>query len=185
MAKSIERLRRKQRTKTAVMSSLFQHFSDTSVAWWLSLFPLTYLLHIADEYWSGDGYSAHVFKTYGIELSPSRFIVLQAIGFALMTSGVVLAIVFRFPNTLLVTFSGIVFVNSLVHIFRSLINGHAEPGLTTALLLWLPLGLITLVLVRNNMSFGRFCFAFLLGAMISSVVEMIAKTGGTFGVRRL
>src|SRR4030095_7116177 len=112
------------------MSSLIQHFSDTATVWWLSLLPLTYLIHIADEYWSGDGYSTHLFKTYGIELSPTRFIGLQALGITLMTIGVVLAIMFGFPNTLLVILSGIVFVNSLIHIFRSLSLGRAEPGLT-------------------------------------------------------
>jgi hypothetical protein len=160
------------------MSSLLQHFSDTSTAWWLSLFPLTYIVHIADEYWSGDGYSTHLFNNYGVELSPSRFIALQMVGLTLMTLGVVLAIVFRFPNMLLVVFSGIVFVNSLIHIFRSFSIGHAEPGLRTSLLLWFPLGLITLLLIRDNMSLKRFCFAFVVGALISGLVEMIAKRGG-------
>ncbi len=163
---------------TAVMNSLFQHFSDSSIVWWLCLFPLTYVIHIADEYWSGCGYSAHLFKTYGIELSPSRFIALQMVGVALMALGIVLAVMFRFPNLLLVVLSGIVFVNSLVHIFRSLTLGHAEPGLTTSLLLWFPLGLITLLLLRDNMTFTRFCFAFLVGALISGMVEAIAKRGG-------
>ena len=160
------------------MSGLLQHFSDTSIVWWLSLFPLTYVIHIADEYWSGGGYSAHLFNTYGVELSPSRFIALQMLGLTLMTVGIVLAVVFRFPMTLLVIFSGIVFVNSLVHIFRSLSLGHAEPGLTTSLLLWFPLGLITLLTIRDNMSLTRFCLAFMAGAMISGLVEVIAKRGG-------
>jgi len=160
------------------MSSLIQHFSDTAIGWWLSLFPLTYLIHIADEYWSGGGYSSHLFNTYGIELSPTRFIGLQALGITLMTAGIVCAVIFNFPNTLLVILSGIVFVNSLIHIFRSLSLGHAEPGLKTSLLLWLPLGLITLLLIRDSVSFPRFCFAFLMGAAICGIVELIAQRGG-------
>jgi len=160
------------------MSSLLQHFSDTSIVWLLSLFPLTYVIHIADEYWSGGGYSAHLFNTYGIELSPSRFIRLQALGITLMIVGIVFAVMFSFPNTLVVILSGIVFVNSLIHIFRSLSIGHAEPGLKTSLLLWLPLGLLTLLLIHDSMSFPRFCFAFLTGAGICGIVELIAQRGG-------
>src|SRR5262245_21895634 len=99
------------------MSSLLQHFSDTATVWWLSLFPLTYLIHIVDEYWSGDGYPTHLVNTYGIELSPLRFIALQALGLALMIVGIVFAVAFSFPNTLLAILSGVVFVNSLIHIF--------------------------------------------------------------------
>jgi hypothetical protein len=160
------------------MSSLIEHFSDTATVWWLSLFPLTYLIHIADEYWSAGGYSTHLFKTYGIELSPSRFIGLQALGLTLMIIGVVLAEILGFPNTLMVILSGVVFVNSLIHIFRSLSLGHAEPGLTTSLLLWLPLGLLTMLLTHDSMSFRRFCFAFLMGAAICGIVELIAQRGG-------
>ena len=160
------------------MSSLLQHFSDTSTVWWLSLFPLTYIFHIADEYWSGDGYSIHLFNNYGVELSPSRFIVLQALGLTLMVVGIVLAVAFGFPNTLLAILSGVVFVNSLIHIFRSMSLGHAEPGLTTSLLLWFPLGFLTLLLIRDNMSFWRLCFAFGAGALICGLVELIAQRGG-------
>ena len=160
------------------MSGLLQHFSDTSIVWWLSLFPLTYVIHIADEYWSGGGYSAHLFNTYGVELSPSRFIGLQALGITLMIVGIVFAVIFRFPNTLLVILSGIVFVNSLIHIFRSLSIGHAEPGLKTSLFLWLPLGLLTLLLIRDSVSFPRFCFAFLTGAAVCGIVELLAQRGG-------
>jgi hypothetical protein len=165
------------------MSTLLQHFSDTSTVWWLSLFPLTYLIHIVDEYRSGDGYSAHLFNTYGIELSPSRFILLQALGLTLMIVGIVFAVAFSFPNTLLVILSGVVFVNSLIHIFRSMSLGHAEPGLTTSLLLWLPLGLVTLLLSHDSMRLPRFCFAFLIGATICGIVELIAQRGGR--LRRL
>ncbi|MDQ3172961.1 MAG: hypothetical protein M3Q91_04515 [Acidobacteriota bacterium] len=41
---------------------------------------VTYLLHIAEEYWGGEGYSAYLLKLRGVQLSPTRFLVVQAIG---------------------------------------------------------------------------------------------------------
>ena len=46
-----------------------EHFSDPTLAIWLALFPLTYLAHIAEEYWAGGGYSDYLRRTYSVELS--------------------------------------------------------------------------------------------------------------------
>jgi len=53
---------------------------NTSTTLWSWLFPVTYLLHLAEEYWGGEGYSAYLLKLRGVQLSPTRFLVVQAIG---------------------------------------------------------------------------------------------------------
>ena len=160
------------------MTNLFAFFSDTSTIFWLALFPLTYALHIADEYWSGEGYSAHVFKNYGIELSSPRFLALQMFGLALMIVGIALAAALRFPNSLLTILAGVVLANALVHSARCIMAAQTEPGLTTALVLWLPLGSVTILRTWSSMNPARFWFALLVGLLISGLVELIAMRGG-------
>jgi Protein of unknown function with HXXEE motif len=156
------------------MRYLFNNFSDT----WLILFPLTYLLHIAEEYWGGGGYSAYLMRSHFVELSPERFLVLQSLGILLMLIGLLLSIPLRFPMTMLTIIAAVVLVNGLVHSTRSLIEWSYTPGLVTAVLLWIPLGVISLLNTWSNMRIGRFAFAVLTGIAISLLVELIAMRGG-------
>lgn len=160
------------------MRIVFNSFSDSWLIYWLILFPLTYLLHIAEEYWGAGGYSAYLMRSHFIELSPARFLVLQSLGMVLMLVGFLISIPLRFPLTMLTIIAAVVLVNGLVHSTRSLIEWSYTPGLITAVLLWVPLGLISLFNTFNNMRLGRFAFAVLTGIAISLLVELIAMRGG-------
>jgi len=161
-----------------IMTILNNYFSSTSDLIWLALFPLTYLLHIAEEYWGGGGYSAHVFKTHGIELSQPRFLALHSLGLVLMVAGIVLATSFKFPRMALVILASVVLVNGLIDGLRSIISTHYGPGLLTAIGLWLPLGCVTLITLRHSMSGIRFTLGAIIGVAISGMVELIAMRGG-------
>jgi len=160
------------------MNSLNNYFSDSSIMLWGGLFPFTYLLHIAEEYWGGGGYSAHVFKTHGIELSQPRFLALHSLGLVLMVAGIVLATSFSFPRMMLVILGSIVLANGLIDALRSIVRTHYGPGLVTAIGLWLPLGCVTLVTLRHSMSGLRFTVGAITGVTVSGMVELIARRGG-------
>ena len=160
------------------MRQLFNSFSDSWLIYWLILFPLTYLLHIAEEYWGGGGYSAYLMKSHFIELSPARFLVLQSLGMVLMLIGFLISIPLRFPLTMLSIIATVILVNGVVHSARSFFEWGYTPGLITALLLWIPLGAISLVNTWNNMPVRRFLFAVAVGGAISLLVEVIAMRGG-------
>ncbi len=160
------------------MNSLNHYFSDSSLMLWTGLFSFTYLLHIAEEYWVGGGYSAHVFKTRGIELSQTRFLALHSLGLVLMVAGIVLATSLRFPRTMFVILGATVLVNSLIDALSSIVSSHYGPGLVTAIGLWLPLGCLSLVTFRYGMSGIRFTLAVAIGATVSGLVEVIAMRGG-------
>jgi hypothetical protein len=166
------------------MRIVFNSFSDSWLIYWLILFPLTYLLHIAEEYWGAGGYSAYLMRSHFIELSPARFLVLQSLGMVLMLIGFLISIPLRFPLTMLTIIAAVVLVNGLVHSTRSLIEWSYTPGLITAVLLWVPLGVISLFNTFNNMRLGRFAFAVLTGIAISLLVELIAMRGGRMLVSR-
>src|SRR5687767_9975945 len=144
------------------MRHLFNNFSDTWLIFWLILFPLTYLAHIAEEYWGGGGYSAYLMRSHFVELSPGRFLALQTLGMFLMLVGILISIPLRFPLTMLTIIAAVILVNGLVHAARSVIELSYTPGLVTAAFLWIPLGVISLISTWNNMRTGRFLFAVII-----------------------
>src|SRR5262244_284046 len=161
-----------------LLSSLLQYLSDNRLQLWLALFPLTYALHIAEEYWGGNGYSTYLFKQHGVDLSPARFLTLQSLGFTLMIAGILLALALGFPHRMLVILGSVILVNGLVHTGRSISASLYEPGLITSLVLWIPLGGITLLLLSRTMAPRNFFLAVLIGAAISGFVELISFRGG-------
>src|SRR2546427_10754663 len=73
------------------MASTNQVQSEASVAFWSWLFPVTYIFHIAEEYWGGEGYPAYLLRLRGVYLSPTRFLFDQALGLALVLAGIIIA----------------------------------------------------------------------------------------------
>lgn len=155
--------------------------SDSLVIIWLSLFPLTYLAHIAEEYLCGGGYSHYLLTRYSVQLSQQRFLILQTLGMFLMLVGVGLGIMLRFPLTTVAILSAVIAGNVLVHVVRSVQDRSYTPGLITAVILWLPLALISLVTVWGRVPTNRLLLAGLAGCAANVVVELLsfskAQTG--------
>ena len=84
------------------MANISSNSSDTTTTIWSWLFPVTYLIHIAEEYWGGGGYSAYLLRLRGVHLSPTRFLLAQSIGVILVVVGIMLARRFNFPHMMLV-----------------------------------------------------------------------------------
>ena len=152
-------------------------FDATNMLWpWL--FPFTYLVHMAEEYWGGDGYSAYLSRTKGVDLTSARFLLLTALGLVLMVAGIPLAGMFRFPQLLLVILGTVVLVNGVSHGVSSLFTAKYNPGLISGILIWIPLGVITLVQLRDRMSVARYLTAVAIGVSIQAVVSLISLRGG-------
>ncbi len=152
--------------------------SNTSITLWSWLFPVTYLIHIAEEYCGGEGYSAYLLRLRDIQLSPTQFLLVQGIGLGSMIVGIILARRFGFPNLLSVILGSVVLVNGFTHTMLSL--GHAEyvPGLITSILLWIPLGIATLVGFRRSMREARYWLCAALGVAINGIIELVTSKAG-------
>ncbi len=144
----------------------------------LWLFPATYLIHIAEEYWMGGGFSAYVARVRGVNLPPSRFLLMNGIGLALMILGVVLSERFKFSQWLLVCLGMVVMGNGLSHTVNSLVTREYNPGLISGLLIWIPLGLTALLHARKKMAGRRYWVALLIGIGILLVVALLTLSGG-------
>lgn len=152
--------------------------SDKTITLLLWLVPATYLIHIAEEYWGGEGFPAYIARTRGVTLAPSRFLLMNGIGWALMVIGVVLAHKYGFTNWLMVCFGMIVLGNGVSHTMNSLLTREYNPGLVSGLLIWIPLGLLSLIYVKRRMGGRKYWVALSIGIGILIVVALLALSGG-------
>src|SRR5438067_12775056 len=109
-------------------------------AFWLALFPITYALHFAEEYWCGEGYPAYLLRLRGVELSTTRFVTLQAIGFLLVVAGCFISRQLRWGEFCALILAGVVFSNGLSHTITAIWDGGYGPGLIVSAFIWIPLG---------------------------------------------
>src|SRR5690349_125720 len=112
---------------------------------WIWLFPLTYLGHIAEEVWGGQGFAAWFDRVAGFHLTSLELVILNAAGWVAMSIGVVLVSRSAKWRWVLTALGGIVLMNVLLHAAGSIITHSYSPGLVTSGLFWLPLGLFTLL----------------------------------------
>ena len=151
--------------------------SSTHCLW---LFVITYVMHIAEEFWGGEGYSAYLLKNRGVYMSPARFLIVQAIGIALMVSGVLIAKRLKFSNSLAVVFGAAVLVNALIHLVNSLRSMTYEPGLISGTIIWIPLGLFSIIYFRRRvLNQKRFWISIAIGIAINLAVVVITLRAGS------
>jgi dolichyl-phosphate-mannose--protein O-mannosyl transferase len=144
---------------------------------WPWLFPLTYLIHVAEEYWGGEGYPAYMLRVRGVHLSSTRFLVAQTLGTVLMAAAVILSRRFNFPNMMVIIMASIVLVNGLTHTATSISNGGYDPGVFSSVLMWIPLGIFSLIRFKQDVSRKRYLIAIAIGLGVNVLVYVITMRG--------
>jgi hypothetical protein len=151
--------------------------SAPSVALWSWLFPLTYLIHIAEEFYGGEGYPAYLKRLRGVEMSSTKFLLGQAIGLALIVLGILIARRLSFPRQLLVILGTVVLFNGLSHLATSAYYREYGPGLASGVLIWIPFGVVTLTRFKSSMRRLRFWLYVAIGIAINVVIAMLTLKG--------
>lgn len=152
--------------------------STDTVNFWLWVFPITYLIHIAEEYWGGEGYPAYILRLRGVQMSTARFLLAQSVGVVLVTVGVILARRYNFPQMMLIILGSIVLVNGITHTVTALSIMSYGPGLWSSIFIWMPLGIFTLLRFRNAVSRKRYWIAIAIGVGVNVVVGILTMRGG-------
>ena len=145
---------------------------------WGWLFPATYALHILEELWGGEGFTAWMARVAGVELAPGRFLVWNALALLSMAAGVLLAERFRHLRWLLVAYAVAFLLNALSHLAASLYTASYSPGLVSSLLLWLPLAALTLLGFRKTLTRRGRRAGVLVGLLMHCVVLALTLLGG-------
>ncbi len=141
------------------------------------LFPLTYLIHVAEEYWCGEGYPAYILRVRGVHLSNTRFLAAQTLGTLLMAMGILLARRFNFRHMMIIIMASTVLVNGLTHTMTSLSSLTYGPGVLSSALIWIPLSLFCLVLFKKNLSRKRYLTGVAIGLGVNVLVFVITMRG--------
>ena len=137
------------------------------------LYPASYLLHIIEELWGGDGFVAWFSKAFSRGLTDRSFLTLNCLALALLTAGIILILKGAPLRWLLPSFATAVLTNGLSHLLASLWTASYSPGTYTGLLLWVPLGAGTLWHMWARMKAGKFWTGVTLGLSIHAVVLLV------------
>ena len=155
---------------------------DRRTILWSWLFPLSYLIHIAEEYWGGEGYPAYLLRLRGVHMSTARFLAAQSVGFILVTMGVILARRLKFLPMMLVILGALVAGNALTHTVTALSIFEYGPGLLSSIFVWGPLGIATIIRYKSAIDHQRqYWIAIAIGIGINVVVGILAMRGGRVG----
>jgi len=143
--------------------------------YWPILFPLTYLVHIAEEYYGGfPNWSA---RFLGFHLTPDGFLQLNIVAWIIMLSASVLVVRDTSLSWLIMPFAGATFINGCAHVIASVITTSYSPGLISGLTLWLPLGAITLRRCYRDFSHKVFWIGISVGVLLHVLVTVLAIVG--------
>jgi hypothetical protein len=138
-----------------------------ALAW---LYPLTFLIHIAEEYWAGERFFNWLSRVAGVHLSPQRFLALNALFLLVMTAASVVAVAARQP-TIVVVLACIVIANAALHAGGTIVTASYSPGVLSAMVLWLPLAVITIRRARAELTPVK-----IAGAAIAAVAAHAAAS---------
>jgi len=158
------------------MQTNFRTAAAVNLLSWV--FPITYLIHIAEEYWVGEGYPAYILRLRGVHMSTTRFLLAQGVGFVLVTIGILLARRFKFPQMMLVILGAIVLVNGITHTLTALSIMRYGPGLWSSIFIWMPLGLFTIWRFRNAVTRRKYWIAIAIGVGVNVMVGILTMRGG-------
>jgi hypothetical protein len=152
---------------------------DRGTIIWSWLFPLSYLLHIAEEYWGGEGYPAYILHLRGVHMSTARFLAAQSVGFILVTIGVILARRLKFLPMMLVILGTIVAGNALTHAVTALSILRYGPGLFSSIFVWGPLGIASMIRFKGYIDDQRqYWIAIAIGVGVNVIVGILTMRGG-------
>ncbi|MFN2453149.1 MAG: HXXEE domain-containing protein [Pyrinomonadaceae bacterium] len=142
---------------------------------WIWLFPATLLVHLVEEYVGGVAFADSPRGMRGINISRPLFVILTGAGLLLVVAGVAAAQRFGFSQLMLAILGIFVLINGISHTITTTLKAEYNPGVISGLLLWIPLGAMTLVRVKGNMDGQRFWTGIALGIISHAVVSLLAR----------
>ena len=138
------------------------------------LFPSSYIVHLAEEYFIAGGFPHWVESTFALRFSNREFVAWNALALALMCVGAWLVSrdpKFRFIE---IALSIAVLGNVVAHALASAVSWTYSPGLITGIVMWIPLGTVRLRIARKATSLrARVAGTYLgIGVVLMTVVVL-------------
>lgn len=141
---------------------------------WAGLLLLAYAAHVCEEWWGGPGFSAWTHAVLGVEVSPSRFIAINAGGFSLFAAGIAAAIRSHRFGWIAAALAALLFLNGTLHLLATAGFATYSPGTVTGVLLYLPLGGLVLRHMSRVLPAPEFLRALMAGVAAHALMALAA-----------
>ncbi len=151
--------------------------SETWRGPWISLFPIAYVLHIAEEAFCGVTFPNWASNVWGTDFTRDEFLTLNAAALTLMSVLVLCIRVSRAGHSILTVFAFAVTFNGAAHAVASLATVSYSPGTFTGVALFLPLGLRTLAECRRTLTPRTFRIGIGMGGAAHALISWLAFRG--------
>jgi Protein of unknown function with HXXEE motif len=155
------------------MPTVNLQISDASYLW---IFAAVLVIHLIEELWGGSR-SRDPHNLKGLDLSRNGFIFTNLVALMLFAGGSVLALELRFPQFMLVALATFVLVNGLGHLLTSIKDATYSPGLVSAVLFFIPLGVFIVITLHPKMGSLRFSEAIAAGLGMQLTASLVAHRG--------
>ena len=141
------------------------------------MFPLTYCIHVAEEYWGGESFYGWVSRLWQIDFSREEFLAINAVALIAMIAATLAANITpaRWPIAAL---GFITAFNGTVHAVASIVTTGYSPGVISGVLIWIPLGAYALRRCWGVLSRREFFGAIGAGLVAHAVVSALAFNVG-------
>ena len=139
------------------------------------LLPVAYLLHLAEE-WFG-GFTGWTRAALGSEVSPGRFISINAVAFLIICTGILMGYRNKYLSWFCVSVAALFFLNGILHLIATFGMGLYSPGSITGMFVYIPLSLWILRKMSAKLSAGIFIASIFAGILMHGLVAIIAFSG--------
>jgi hypothetical protein len=156
-----------------LVSASTLHVSEAGYLW---IFAAVLVIHLTEEFCGGMR-SSDRDKLHGLDLSRGGFIRTNLVAVVGLIAISVTAVKMGFPQFLLVSLGTFILVNGARHAVKSVREITYSPGLITGILVFLPLGVLTLIRLEPMMSLVRFAAAMLAGLTMQLGASFVAHRG--------
>ena len=143
---------------------------------WTWLFPLTYMIHVSEEFFAGERFYNWASRISGVDLSREDFLAVNAVALMVMVLAVLAINATASAAWLIATFGFIVAFNGALHVVSSLVTWSYSPGTVSGLLVWIPLGVYALRRSHRELAPQEFRRGIVAGIVVHALVMAIALT---------
>jgi hypothetical protein len=143
----------------------------TAILWFLIL---TLPIHIAEEFWGGEGFISWNTRSAGGSFSAEKFWALLAVGFVLVLTGALLVQKFLRMRWIVSAMAAIYFINGLSHLVATISQHRYSPGLISGLI-WIPCCFWILSHENKTTTRKTYLGGALAGAAIHAVITLISS----------
>lgn len=142
--------------------------------WWLLLLPLSFLLHIVEETWAGEGFVAWTGRLFPSPITAARFTAISTIGWVVFACLTLVAVLRPGFAWLAATLPTLLLVNALLHLLGTVVTAAYSPGLVTSLVIYPPICIAALRYSRSKVPPSTFAMAVGAGVVLHILVLVVA-----------